>query len=449
MKPLATTKRRVCGKWSKRKLSLLAVVLFVSRDSARAESWEVSYQSGMSAFDQGRFDEARQRLEAALATSNLGTQDVRRAEICAALASAYQALGEPIKAEFQFRAAQSIIESQRDAKPTLKVAILSEIGLFLLDQRRADEARLLLEQALQASHEAFGDRNLTTAMASTRLARYFKDAGRLHAAEKLLSRAVEVYENIRPSRSADRLMAQADLGVLYASQGRYSLAEPILQRAYEIAHGFGETHYLFAQSLTNLAYLYRLRGNSARGAPLLRKALAIYENSLGPDNIGVADVLLNMSNDEIADRNFSVAEGQIKRALEIFSKANGPDRLNVAIGESRLADVYIQQRKYTEAEPLLRHALSIREVPYLEGHRVAGYCHYLLAELAKDRRQYADAERNYQRAISIYEKTGPFSPGLAVALQHYAELLRINRGAESKALAMRAKELQIALKSFR
>src|SRR5260370_3723436 len=119
----------------------------------------------------------------------------------------------------------------------------------------------------------------------------------------------------------------------------------------------------------------------------------------------------------------------------------------VALGESRLADVYLQQKRYTEAEPLLKHALSMRDVTYLEGHRVAAYCLYLLADLAKDRRQYAEAERNYQRAIAIYEKTAPLSPSLAVALQHYAELLKINRGAESKALAIRAKELKVALKS--
>ena len=459
MKPLAKARevstlltscvRRGCRRCSKRKLSLLAVVLFVSLGRARAESWEVSYRSGLSALDLGRFDQARQLLEVALTTSNLDARDVRCSEIGTALASTYQALGEPIQAEFQFRAAQSIVESRPDVQPTLRVTILSEIGLFLLDQRRADEARRLLEQALQVSHEALGDQNLTTAMASAHLARYYKDEGRLEVAERLLSQAVEVYKNVRPSRSTDWLMAEADLGVLYTLQGRYSVAEPILQHAYQIAHEFGETHYLFAQSLNNLAYLYRLRGNTARSVPLLKKALAIYETSLGPENIGVADVIFNMSNDAIADKKCSVAEGQIKRALKIFSKAHGPDRLMVALGESRLAEVYLRQKRYAEAEPLLKHALSIREVTSLEGHRVAAYCLYLLADLAKDRRQYAEAERNYQRAISMHEKTDPVSPSLAVALQHYAELLKINRGVESKALAMRAKELQMALKSFR
>lgn len=260
------------------------------------------------------------------------------------------------------------------------------------------------------SNEVFGDQSLTTAMATARLAHYYRDEGRLRAAESLLSRAMEVYRKIQPSRSAGWMMAETDLGVLYALQWRYSMAEAILQHATEIAQGFGKTHYLFGQSLNNLAYVYRLDGNAARGAPLLRRSLAIYENSLGSESEGVADVLLNMSNDAIVDKKYLVAEGQIKRTLEIFSKLSAPDRLKVALGESRLAEVNLRQRKYSDAERLLKQALSIHELTSLEGQRVAGYCLYLLAELARDRHQYSEAERNYQEAIAVYEKIAPVSP---------------------------------------
>ena len=158
-------------------------------------------------------------------------------------------------------------------------------------------------------------------------------------------------------------------------------------------------------------------------------------------------MLINMSNDTIAEKKYSLAEGQITRALNILAKANGRDGLMVVIGESRLADVYLEQRRYTEAESLLKHAVSNRVVSSLEGHRVAAYCLYLLGELAKDRHEYAEAGRNYQEAISIYEKTAPRSSDLAIVPQHYSGLLRIKRNDESKTLARRAKELQGTLKS--
>jgi hypothetical protein len=48
----------------------------------------------------------------------------------------------------------------------------------------------------------------------------------------------------------------------------------------------------------------------------------------------------------------------------------------------------------------------------------------------------------------MYERTIGVCPGLALALQHYAELLKINRTSEAKALLARAKELQVTLRSF-
>lgn len=117
--------RRLCGRLSNWQVVPVAFILFVSSGAVRADPWDFSYRSGVAAFELGRFDDARQRLDVALTTSNLDAHDVRRAEICAALASAYQALGEPIKAEIQFRAAEAINESRPDAQSALRVDVLS------------------------------------------------------------------------------------------------------------------------------------------------------------------------------------------------------------------------------------------------------------------------------------------------------------------------------------
>ena len=187
---------RTILRWPVLNWRLLAGSLFASSNGERFDSWEALYRSGLLARDQGRFAEARQQLEAALSHSELSMQDVRRAEIYCSLAYVYQTLGEQPKADFHYSAAQSIIGNHPDLETSVLATILSEIGLYRLDQR-----------AFQASQKAFGDQDLTTAMARARLSRYYRDAGNLAVAENLLNRAIEVYEKARPSRSVDWLMA--------------------------------------------------------------------------------------------------------------------------------------------------------------------------------------------------------------------------------------------------
>jgi tetratricopeptide (TPR) repeat protein len=67
--------------------------------------------------------------------------------------------------------------------------------------------------------------------------------------------------------------------------GKISGAIPLAQQALAIygkAHGPDELNV--AQSLNNLAELYRAQGRYTDAEPLLRRALAIWEKALGSDH---------------------------------------------------------------------------------------------------------------------------------------------------------------------
>jgi len=265
---------------------------------------------------------------------------------------------------------------------------------------------------------------------------------RLPEAEPLLVRAVAIHERDLPATDLDRIASESALGKLYALEGRYLKAKSLLQPASEVAMLLGELHPTFAESLVNLADLYRAQGDSNRSGPLLRRALAIYEKSVGTDSPQVAYTLLDMSIDAIADCKPVIARDQIGRALKILRVTNGPDHPTVAVGEYRLAQVEIQQGKYPDAKLLLKHALLVEEATYPSGNAEVAACLFELGEVEMLQHHAPEAERYYQKAVSIYERSaGPRSAGLAVALHHYAKLLRSRRSAEAKELEARAKEL--------
>jgi tetratricopeptide (TPR) repeat protein len=98
-----------------------------------------------------------------------------------------------------------------------------------------------------------------------------------------------------------------NLASLYESQGKYDLAEPLLKRALAIREqSLGPDHPKTATSLNNLAVLSKTQGKYDLAEPLYKRALEIYERALGadhPDTIQIRENLAAMK----ADRDAAAA----------------------------------------------------------------------------------------------------------------------------------------------
>jgi len=434
-------------------IRVLAIVC-AFQASTWAGSWEDSRRAGVLAREQGRYQEARQHLESALTALDQeaasDTQDLRRAALDHELASVCHVLGDSTKAEFLFLEAQSILDKHPDADTGLRSSILGGLGMLRASQGRLKEAKEIMETALAGTGKASAALDARTATLQSGLGQVYMATGKLADAERLLQSAVEVHRISLPSRHLDRIVSQTSLGTVYVLEGRYQTAEPLLQQVSEDARQLGESHPAYASTLTILADLYRLEGDFARREPLLKKAQAIYEESLGPESVRVAETLLDMSVDLVAMNKFALAETNIRRALNILRKFRGAEDPMVALGEYQLGKAYIMQSKYAEAELLLNHALSIQEKTWPDGHFVLGDTLYQLAEVQRLQRRYADAELQYQRAIAAYEKSSvPRPGGLTLALEQYARLLRTRRTDEARILEKRAQDLKRSVQTFR
>ena len=100
--------------------------------------------------------------------------------------------------------------------------------------------------------------------------------------------------------------------------GQYDRAVVVAKKALEVAEkDVGPNHPDVAQSLNNLAALYRAQGQYAQAEPLYRRSLAIWERALGPDHPDVATSLENLAALYRATQRIAEAEKLEERAARI------------------------------------------------------------------------------------------------------------------------------------
>ena len=145
----------------------------------------------------------------------------------------------------------------------------------------------------------------------------------------------------------------------------YEEGIPFARQALELAESeFGPDHVMVAHSLSRLALLYAYQYgvvDRLDAEPLHKRALAIYERTLGSESAYVATELNNLGGVYYEAKRYAEAEAMYLRSVAILEKALGPNDREVANPLSALADIYLIHGDYASAERLHRRAHSIRK----------------------------------------------------------------------------------------
>jgi CHAT domain-containing protein/Flp pilus assembly protein TadD len=240
-----------------------------------------------------------------------------------------------------------------------------------------------------------------------------------------------------------------NLAMLYRAQGRYTDAEPLFKRALAIFEkSLGPDHPNVATSLNNLASLYHLQGRYADAEPLLKRSLLIREKTLGPEQPDVATSLNDLASLYQTQGRYADAEPLFKRSLLIREKALGPEHRDVAQSLNNLAGLYQTQGRYANAELLFKRSLLIREKALGPEHPDVAYSLNNLADLYKAQGRYADAEPLFKRTLAIFEKAlGPDHFNTATSLHNLAVLYE-NQGRYADAEPLYKRSLTIGEKAL-
>jgi tetratricopeptide (TPR) repeat protein len=234
------------------------------------------------------------------------------------------------------------------------------------------------------------------------------------------------------------------LGLMLTAKADYAEAEPLIRRALAInEESYGPDHSNVGICLNNLAHLLQTTNRLADAELLLRRALAIQEKTYGPDHPEAASTLHNLAALLRETNRPSDAEPLMRRALAIDETGRDPHHPNVANRLNNLASLLEKTNRATEAEPLTRRALAIDEHSFGPDHpRVARDLNNL-ATLLRATNRLAEAEPLFRRALAILEASvGADHPDFGTLRSNLAMLLgATNRFAEAEPLIRRALEV--------
>ena len=209
----------------------------------------------------------------------------------------------------------------------------------------------------------------TAALLLSRAGYYFDKLGRYSEAEPLDQKALAMRKQLLGDVHLDVAESMHNLAEVYRSQGRYNEAEPLYKEALDIRkHLLREEHRDLAESLNNLALLYQSQGRYEEAEELYAEALEMRKRLLGEEHPAIAQSLNNLAGIHQARGRYEEAERLYAKALEMRKQLLGEEHPDVALSLNNLAGFYQSQGRYEKAEPLYVKALEMSKQLLGEEH---------------------------------------------------------------------------------
>ncbi|HEV2708194.1 MAG TPA: FxSxx-COOH system tetratricopeptide repeat protein [Pyrinomonadaceae bacterium] len=240
------------------------------------------------------------------------------------LALLYRDWGRYDKAERLFQRAIPIRVSVL-GEGSLHVAWLrGDLGELYCYVGRFDEAKTLLEDAIEVIEKTGGSRHPLVGLYLRDLATYCKLIEPPEA-EKILVRAMDIQKNLYGSDHLHIAKTLYGFARLYNETGRYEEAQNYYKRAKEILEkSVPENHPDYALVLNDFAWYYHQRGNFSEAETLYLRVLEIRKNVFGHEDAGIARTLDNYALLLEETERAAEAEALRKQAGAIRAKA-APD----------------------------------------------------------------------------------------------------------------------------
>jgi serine/threonine protein kinase/tetratricopeptide (TPR) repeat protein len=234
-------------------------------------------------------------------------------------ADPFKAQGREMTAKDLLDRGAEKISGNMSLQPEVRAQLLESIALAYRRQGLSERAIPLFEQAVAIRRQERPLDNGHVAVALANLASALTDAGNLISAQAYLEQAVTLSESGGESRAVET----ADILVQF---GNFAL---------------------------------QAKSDPARASELFTRALTIYRNAIGEQNLQVAETLNGLATAAVWISDYPLAERYQREALTIFQATvprNHPDN---AVALATLGYILTQREKYNEAEQVLNEALQI------------------------------------------------------------------------------------------
>ncbi len=299
------------------------------------------------------------RRGAAKIQDDLADQPLVKARLEQTIGVVYRELGSYDEAERFLTDALALRRAGLGSKDPAVAESLRALGALHLLRARYDEAETALREALSIEESRLGGEHLGVASTVQQLAEVARQRAQWPEAEALLGRVLLIYER-HPEERQGLGRALSNLAGVYWRLDRFDDAEPLMKRALAIDEELlGPDHPRLARTLNNLGLIAQQRRQQAEAEAYFRRALTIKEKTLGPEHPELASTIYNIgiSRQELDDLPGALTF--FNRALALDEKAHGPDHPNVAFTLIGLGTIYRDLGRLAESEKAYRRALTI------------------------------------------------------------------------------------------
>jgi eukaryotic-like serine/threonine-protein kinase len=342
------------------------------------------------------------------------------------------------------------VRNELGEQPLVKAQMLNALGNVHEKLGMNDQARSLLEEALELRKSGYGDHHPEVAVTIKDLGIVFHRQGEYDAAEEYLRAALDMML-LYPDQDREHLVSgYTSLANLINDRGDYDQAEDLYRTALEIRiTESGEDDYKTAGSMLNLATILQRKGNLTDARELHEKALLINRrvlgtrhpvvatsennygllladtgnNEMGAELVGSAletridlygeehpEVLTSLNNlaSILADMgNYEQAESYYRKSMELRKKVHGEKSMSVSNAMNNLAVLLKRTGRIRESIDLSRQALDVGIAVHGSEHPVAGILSGNLAAAIRDSGNAEEAEQIYLGSLEILKNALP------------------------------------------
>lgn len=240
-----------------------------------------------------------------------------------------------------------------------------------------------------------------------------------------------------------------DVGLYWRALGRYADAELLLRRALEIREQtLGPDHPSTLTSVNNLGLLLENRGDAETAEKLYRRAVEAATRTLGQEAPLALTYSGNLGAVLLGQCDYAGAEPLLRRVLEARERILGPDHPDTLGSVNNLAHMLDKMGNRSDAELLYRRVTETAARVLGDEHPKALTYQNNFASMLKANGDYQGAEPLFRKVLDARERIlGRDHPDTLLSLNNLARLFE-DRGEYRKAEPLFRRALDTATRTL-
>lgn len=219
----------------------------------------------------------------------------------------------------------------------LYAAMCSELGGYYRGQARYADSELAFRKAIDILRLSVGETSPDYTTALNNLAGTYRAMGNFAEAEQLFQRCLENYQKTIGTHHVLYASGLNNYALVCLDRGDLDRAAELLGQSSDILSELPQCIDEYASALCNRSALLLRLGRGLEAIPLLKKAIALFENELGTDTPHYHAALHTLGLSNLQQGNFSMAVDNFTSAVRAAETLYGPNHPETEAARHSLA----------------------------------------------------------------------------------------------------------------